>query len=68
MRVVFAQEPEGQPLMLDRFDARWMLDMSDLSKESSSFTGAASVVCPEVRARRRLGSVDSVSWGRALSW
>ena len=26
------QDPEGEPLMLDRFDARWMLDMGDFSK------------------------------------
>lgn len=26
------QDPEGEPLMLDRFDARWMLDLADFSK------------------------------------
>ncbi|CAM9218740.1 unnamed protein product, partial [Hapterophycus canaliculatus] len=26
------QDPEGDPLMLDRFDARWMLDLSDFKK------------------------------------
>ncbi|CAM9527992.1 unnamed protein product, partial [Ectocarpus sp. 12 AP-2014] len=30
------QDPEGEPLMLDRFDARWMLDLSDFSKGTGS--------------------------------
>lgn len=36
MSVVLTQDPEGEPLMLDRFDARWMLDLSDFSKGTGS--------------------------------
>ena len=34
------QDPEGEPLMLDRFDARWMLDMGDFSKGPMSRVSA----------------------------
>lgn len=37
------QEPEGQPLMLDRFDARWMLDPADLSKGSATLSRTSSL-------------------------
>lgn len=34
--------------MLDRFDARWMLDVADFTKGSLNFTGAANAVNSEV--------------------
>lgn len=37
------QEPEGQSLMLDRFDVRWMLDVADLNKGSSTLNRASSL-------------------------
>lgn len=30
------QEPGAEPLMLDRFDARWMLDLPDFKKGTAS--------------------------------
>ncbi|CBJ28972.1 conserved unknown protein [Ectocarpus siliculosus] len=45
------QDPEGEPLMLDRFDARWMLDLSDFSKG----TGSALPVKLEAEERKADG-------------
>lgn len=45
------QDPEGPPLMLDRYDARWMLDMSEFSKGSSSLSAAATALIAEVLSR-----------------
>lgn len=41
------QEPGAEPLMLDRFDARWMLDLPDLKKGTGSSLPAklAAEVC-----------------------
>ncbi|CAM9438846.1 unnamed protein product, partial [Scytosiphon promiscuus] len=41
------QDPEGEPLMLDRFDARWMLDLADFKK------GAGSSVPAKLAAEER---------------
>lgn len=44
------QDPEGEPLMLDRFDARWMLDLADFSKGYGSRISTA--LAAEVSSER----------------
>lgn len=44
---VTTQDPNAEPLMLDRFDARWMLDLADFNKGAGSSLSAK--VIAEVR-------------------
>lgn len=47
------QEPGAEPLMLDRFDARWMLDLPDFKKGEGSSLPAklmAEVSCADYLA------------------
>lgn len=45
------QDPTAEPLMLDRFDARWMLDLADFNKGSASGSSLPTRLAAEVSKR-----------------